>query len=158
MLELARRNTSDFDNIRFHRDLDGVIEELDFVNSFIVLQHIRPVQGMSIIKQLMSQLRPGGVFALHVTTGDRRRLRGVANWMRYRIPALQWCYNLARRRPISEPITEMNSYIPFEILYLAEKHGFDGAYVKPIDQNGHRGLLFFGKKKICATQANLERG
>lgn len=146
MIELARSNTYDIDNIKFHLELDSVKDELDFINSFIVFQHIHPTQGMLIIQKLMSMLRSGGVMALHVTTGDSRPIRAIANWARYRITPLHWIYNLVRGRPVSEPITEMNKYIVFDILEMGKKYGFEGAYVKSIDQNGHRGVLIFAQK------------
>lgn len=151
MLDLARNNTTGFDNIQFHRNLNSFEGKLDLVHSFIVLQHIRPGQGMPIIAKLMTLVRPGGVFALHVTTGDNRPRRAMANWMRYRFPPLHYAYNLARRRPLSEPITEMNKYIPFDILELAKRAGYDGAYTQSFDQNGHRGIIFFGQKAPAAT-------
>ena len=146
MLKLAEKNTEVYHNIQFHRSLHEDQSPFDFVHSFITLQHIRREQGMPIIEKMMSLLRPGGVFALHFTTGDGRAWRAAANWMRYRFPPLHWAYNLARRRPFSEPITEMNKYIAFDILELAKHHGFEGAYCQSIDQNGHRGIIFFAKK------------
>ena len=75
-------------------------------------------------------------------------MRAVANWLRYRVPLLHLAYNMARQRPLSEPITEMNTYIPFEILELAKARGFSGAFVKAINQNGHRGIVFYAKKSF----------
>lgn len=146
MLELAMKNNSAYGNIMFHRSLDEVGQLLDFVHSFITLQHVRPAQGMLIIEKIMCLLRPGGMFALHVTTGDSWPVRAAANWMRYRFPAFHWCYNLARRRPLAEPIAEMNKYVPFEILELAKRNGFKGAFAQSIDHNGHQGIIFFAKK------------
>ena len=67
------------------------------------------------------------------------------NAMRYRLPPLHWAYNLARFRPINEPITEMNRYDAYQILQIARAAGCDGAFTVPVDQNGHKGIIFIGK-------------
>jgi SAM-dependent methyltransferase len=146
MIEVARRNVVGCSNITFHRGLEEVAGQADLVHSYIVLQHIRPAQGMDIIERLMRLVAPGGVFVLHVTTGDSRRGRALLNWFRYRITPLHWAYNIARRRPFAEPITEMNRYDAHSILTLAACNGFDGVFVRPLDQAGHRGLVFFGSR------------
>jgi SAM-dependent methyltransferase len=143
MIEVARRNIADCSNVTFHRSVEDISGPVDLVHTFIVLQHIRPAQGMAIIERLMRLVAPGGVFVLHVTVGDSRRGRAILNWFRYRIPPLHWAYNIARRRPFAEPITEMNQYDTYSVLTLADRNGFDGAFVRPLDHNGHRGLVFF---------------
>ncbi len=91
-------------------ELAGEDGTFDFVNTFVVLQHIRPEQGYAIIDKLLKLLRPGGSFAIHFTVGDVRDRRRRINWFRYRIPPLHWAYNVSRRRPWNEPIMEMNKY------------------------------------------------
>lgn len=144
MIDLARANTAACANLTFLQNVDDMVGDVDLVHSYIVLQHIRPTQGMAILHSLMQRVAPGGVFILHVTVGDSRPLRAALNALRYRFPPLHWAYNLVRRRPLSEPITEMNSYNPHAILAMAATLGFDGAFLQPLDQNGHRGLIFYG--------------
>jgi hypothetical protein len=64
------------------------------VHTFIVLQHIRPSQGVPIIERLLELTRPGGILAVHFTVGDVDRVRRRLNWFRYRIPPLHWLYNI----------------------------------------------------------------
>ncbi len=148
MLELSRANTAEFANVSLVSSLaeagaDG--RRYDLVHSYIVLQHIRPDQGLPLIRELIGLVRPGGAFALHFTTGDSRQLRSALNWVRYRLPPVHWAYNAARRRALTEPITEMNKYDVFTILDAAKDAGCDGAFALPIDQNGHRGIMLVGK-------------
>lgn len=72
MLELARRHLreSNVTNARVVRPHDPLLRQeavFDFVNSFIVLQHIPPQRGYEIILDLLRLLKPGGVAALHVS-------------------------------------------------------------------------------------------
>jgi SAM-dependent methyltransferase len=124
----------------------GVDEKFDLVHSYIVLQHIRPSQGLPIIEELIERTRPGGVFALHFTVGDSRPRRRILNWARYRLPPIHWAYNLVRKRPIGEPVTEMNEYRLADV--IAKMHGkYEGALgMRDFDQNGHVGVMIFGKR------------
>lgn len=46
----------------------AVFGPFDWINSFIVLQHIPPARGMELIADLLATLRPGGFLSLHLTT------------------------------------------------------------------------------------------
>jgi len=46
--------------------------KFNFVNSFIVIQHIPPERGMEIIEHLVRRLEIGGVFALQLTFAKTR--------------------------------------------------------------------------------------
>ncbi len=43
-------------------------ERADWVNSFLVFQHIMPERGFPLLRQLLDRLRPGGVASIHLTT------------------------------------------------------------------------------------------
>ena len=45
-------------------------ESFDWVNSFIVLQHIPPERGIVLIEQMAEALTSGGVLSLHLTFGE----------------------------------------------------------------------------------------
>jgi SAM-dependent methyltransferase len=148
MLEIAHGNLSDYSNVTLTTSLDEIErsgKSIGLVHSYIVLQHIRPEQGLPIIKRLLGLLSDGGVFALHVTTGDSKPLRGGLNWIRYRFPPAHWAYNLARRRPLGESITEMNRYDPFALLEMAKAAGCPATLAIPFNQNGHKGIMLIGK-------------
>lgn len=72
MIELARQRQREqgVENVRFVTE--GFNEPVDWVNSFIVLQHILPARGYKIIAGLLRQLRPGGAVSLHLTTHRTR--------------------------------------------------------------------------------------
>jgi hypothetical protein len=112
-----------------------------------VLQHIRPVQGIPIIQKLVSLLRPGGAFALHMTIGDTRQKIRRMNWLRYRIKPLHWAYNIKTGRPWNEAITEMNRYEMSEILAAITPLCEERFAFRYLDQHGPVGVVLMGKRK-----------
>jgi SAM-dependent methyltransferase len=51
--------------------LSAVTGRFDLVHSYIVLQHVDPMRGLSLTGRLIECLRPGGIGVLHVTYGIR---------------------------------------------------------------------------------------
>jgi SAM-dependent methyltransferase len=159
-LALAKENVRT-DSLRLIRSLDDLSGEagtFDFVNTFVVLQHIRPQQGYLIIDKLLKLLRPGGSFALHFTVGDTREKRRRVNWFRYRLPPLHWAYNLSRRRPWNEPIMEMNKYDMATVgaIFMRNDVGRFGCSL--IDHTGYTGMLCVGRREpgINILPQNME--
>jgi len=85
--------------------------EFDFINSFIVFQHIPPKRGYEIFQQLLALLQDGGVGALHFTYCDpgRRRDRYLKPLFR-NIPLLFALKNMVNGKPMLEPRMEMAEY------------------------------------------------
>ncbi len=147
-LNLARRNVTSAGAafVRSLGDLDDQKGAFDFVNTFVVLQHIRPRFGLGIIGQLIDLLGPGGAFALHMTVGDTRPSRRRLNWLRYRIPPLHWAYNIRTGRPWNEPVTEMNRYDMAAVSKILLDRGISRFSIELFDHNGHMGMLLLGRK------------
>lgn len=78
MLELCRRNAkaAGVKNIELAESddqLTGVEGPFDFVNTYIVMQHIPPERGMRIVRTLIERLRIGGIASIQVTYAKARR-------------------------------------------------------------------------------------
>ncbi|MBA3521645.1 MAG: class I SAM-dependent methyltransferase [Gemmatimonadales bacterium] len=76
MLEEARRNLADQDNVSFQLAGSEYAGSLDLVISKIVFLHIAPEEGYRILERLASRLAPGGVGILDLPvryTGGRIR-------------------------------------------------------------------------------------
>ncbi len=77
MLEEARRNVAERDNVRFEHAGSPDTTPLDFAMSKIVFQHIPPGEGVPILLGLARRLVPGGVGILDLpvryTGGSLRR-------------------------------------------------------------------------------------
>lgn len=148
-LDLARKNLRP-DGLRLLTSLDdlgGEASTFDFVNTFVVLQHIRPDQGYQIIDRLLKLLKPGGSFAIHFTVGDTRDRRRKINWFRYRIPPLHWAYNLSRRRPMNEPIMEMNKYDFSRVGMIFMRNDVGRFGTSLFNHTDHTGMLTFGRRE-----------
>jgi SAM-dependent methyltransferase len=148
MLKLARENLQGRTNIDLLGSLPAAAAAqpggFDFVHSYLVLQHVRPAQGYPLLRQLFAAVRPGGAFAVHFTVGDRRPLRRILNAFRYRLPPLQWMYNLARRRPWNEPVAEMNAYDFATVLDLLLQAGCRTSEIQALDHHRHLGVMVTG--------------
>ena len=150
MLAVARENTAKLQNVELIRGLDAVSGSagFDLVHSYIVMQHIRPVQGMKILERLISHVRPNGFLAVHLTIGDLRPWRRRLNAVRYRIRPVHWLYNLASRRPINEPVAEMNRYDTAKVFDLLRRSGLDRVVTVPLDQAGQVGIILIARKGV----------
>jgi SAM-dependent methyltransferase len=150
MLELSRRNLeghAKVDLVRTPQELLDRGERFDFVHSYIVFQHIRPQQGMPLIRQLVELTRPGGLFALHFNIGDGKPVRRVLNQIRYRFKPAHWLYNVARRRKWNESITEMNRYDIGAILRDIAPLVGERTAARYVDQNGHHSVILYGQRR-----------
>jgi len=142
----CQKNTTSYSNIQLCEFAEDVPDQIDFLHSYIVLQHIRPEQGMKIIDTLVSKVAKDGMFSLHFTAGDSKLWRTCLNWLRYRIAPLHFLYNIVRRRPIREPVTEMNCYDVHSVISMLGSRGFHGVYVSSSEHNGHKGVTLFGRR------------
>jgi SAM-dependent methyltransferase len=159
-LSLTRQNIPS-DTLRVFSSLDELAGEdgtFDFVNTFVVLQHIRPEQGYAIIDKLLKLLRPGGSFAIHFTVGDVRDRRRRINWFRYRIPPLHWAYNVSRRRPWNEPIMEMNKYDLATVGAIMMRNDIGRFGCTLFNHTDNTGMLCFGRREpgINVMPQNME--
>lgn len=54
-------------------DLSSITGTFDFINSYIVLQHIPPERGYKILSNLLSKLRVGGCASIQITYAKSRK-------------------------------------------------------------------------------------
>lgn len=149
MIREAAKNLADRNNVLFYSDLREIPAEIcyDLVHSHLVFQHIRPRQGLTYIGQLLDRVRADGCFAIQFTLGSTNLYRTTANWMRYRVHLLHCAYNLARQRPVDEPIMEMNSYDLRTILSMTQSRGFGDCVVFNHGSPTYRGVMLIGCKE-----------
>lgn len=73
MLALARQHTAEASlHIDFVKDIPSG-QQFDWVNTYIVLQHIPPARGYAIIAKLWAAVARGGMLSFHVTTYKDQR-------------------------------------------------------------------------------------
>lgn len=138
MLAEATRNADDAQlaNLRWLLSDDALAAvegRFDFVISHIVLQHIPPRRGMTILRRLLDLVDHGGVAALHVCI-DRRdsRVQALYYFAQRNVPAVRRHFNRRKGRPADEPLMEMNAYPLHSIIAMAQLLGFGASLVEPI--------------------------
>jgi SAM-dependent methyltransferase len=150
MLAAARAHCAERDvtNVEFMDagtfSRDSHRRRYDFVNSYIVFQHIRPRIGLRLTASILDMLSPGGVGALHYTYARRASgIRKVLNRARRWVPGMNVMANLVQRKSPFEPMIPMYEYRLAELFDVFAAHGCASLGVQLTDHGGHRGAMFF---------------
>ena len=154
MLDEARNNCKLFaiNNARFHLT-NGKIDHAewprryDFVNSYIVLQHIPVRRGYAIINSLLSLLNDGGIAMLHVSL--RRKLppmRAAVYQIRHRVPFAGYALNLLQRKPFLAPQMQMNEYDLVRVLEIFSHHDLKEVSMTGENHQGVETVRLLAKK------------
>ena len=115
MLSEAAANTrrTGLANIRYALADDRLTTaqgEFDFVNSYIVLQHVPVRRGIPILLALVEKTRPGGGFQIHLSVRtDGWRSRALW-WSSIHIPGVKIIQNVMAGRAWNAPAMQMNDY------------------------------------------------
>jgi SAM-dependent methyltransferase len=151
MLEHARSNARalGIENALFVKgddDLGLVTGTFDFLNSFIVFQHIPPPRGEAIVRKMISLLNEGGVGALQFTYAyeSRTSFARRALVQAYTKMPLVWnVRNLMKGRPFGEPMMQMNEYNLNRLFRILQESGCHLVLSRPT-QTGSFGQAFYG--------------
>lgn len=128
-------------------ELGGVEGQFNFINTYIVLQHIPVRRGLAIIERLAGLLAPGGVASLHFTVDRQQgRVRDALYWAQTRLPVVHKAANLLRRRRIGEPLMQMNEYPLPTVLELLHRHGIRAPAVLLDRQDEILAVRLMGRK------------
>ena len=148
MLREARANAQaqGVGNVAFQRPAEALAvrdQDLDFVHSYMVFQHIEPATGLGITRRLLARLRPGGVGALHYTYGRRAPFaRRVVHRLRRRVPGVNAVVNLVQGRRLSEPMIPVYEYHLESVFALLSDMGCRTPHIRLTDHGGHLGAMF----------------
>ncbi|WP_083489870.1 class I SAM-dependent methyltransferase [Stenotrophomonas ginsengisoli] len=98
---------------------------LDFVHSYLVLQHIPTRRGMRLIGEMAGRVSDGGYLAFQLYVGCNASvwLRGLVR-LRYWLPPVNWLRNFSRGRPLFERPMQLNVYPFGEVVSILRKSGF----------------------------------
>ncbi len=136
MIELAkeRQRQQRVENVQF---LTGAFNDpVDWVNSFIVLQHILPARGYRIIAGLLRQLRPGGAISLHLTTHRTREPFRRVFESSVLIPG--------------KGVIGMYDYDLNRIAYLLARNGIESVRMDMTQHGKHSGVWITGIKRSAS--------
>lgn len=128
--------------------LSQIAGEFNFVNSYIVLQHIPPDRAVHLIKKLLNFLSVGGVFSLQLTYAKERRFlsneTGAAGY--YRRHGAVIVDLLESRAMAPEGTITMYDHDLNEIMLLISQVSGEPLMVIPTNHAGHIGVHLIGMK------------
>jgi SAM-dependent methyltransferase len=113
--------------------------QFDFINSYIVFQHIESKIGMKLIAQLLEKLKIGGIIQLQITYGNNwPSLKYWHYYMRSHYHLYNFLYCLIKNKSLrAEPMMQMNGYDPKELFKLFSTY----SYSIHIEFTNHAGFL-----------------
>lgn len=161
MLKEAMTNCAlkEISNVKFVQSDDqlaGVTETVDFINSFIVFQHIPPQRGEEIVRRLIDRLQEGGVGVLHFTYLRQASLpTQLRYWAINSVPLLNGLVNfLRRKKPFNYPTMQMHAYRLETLFRILQEKNCSRIYVEFSNHSdsraAHYGLVLFFQKRSVA--------
>jgi 2-polyprenyl-3-methyl-5-hydroxy-6-metoxy-1,4-benzoquinol methylase len=122
--------------------------EFDFVNSYIVLQHIEPVIGYQLIQQLIEKVKIGGILQIQVTYGNNwPRIKYSHYYLRSTNAVYNFIYSSLKNRKLkAEPVMQMNPYKPDKLFKLFSQYA-SSVQVEFTDHTGFLGASYLLKKE-----------
>jgi SAM-dependent methyltransferase len=128
MLAQARANAdqSSVSNVEFalaDDRLSNAPGEFDFVNSYMVLQHIRVRRGLGILARLLEKVKPGGGFHVHLSVRTDPMASRALWWASHHIPGVKIWQNICAGRPWNAPAMQMNNYPLSRVIVMLAAHG-----------------------------------
>ena len=120
--------------------------EYDFVNSYMVLQHIRVRRGLRILSLLLAKVRPGGGFHAHLSLRtDPLRSRALW-WASHHIPGVKVWQNVFAGRTWNAPAMQMNNYPLNRLAVLLDAAGIPDFLVSTERHGSFLTLSVMGRK------------
>jgi len=125
------------------------LPQFDFINSYIVFQHIETSLGYTLLHQLLGKLKPGGIIQVHITYGHS--LPKLSYWnffLRGKLPLYNFLYSFLKNRNVNaEPIMQMNHYSPQKLFGIFSKHS-NNIQVELTNHGGHLGAIYLLRKEF----------
>jgi SAM-dependent methyltransferase len=120
----------------------------DFINSYIVFQHIIPEKGLAIFRELIARLKPGGIAAIHMTYHSEIRLRSaLVGALRKKSNLANMFFNVLKGLPPSSPWMQMNDYDLDVLAREIDKGGCEGFHALFNNNAGFNGVILFFRKR-----------
>jgi SAM-dependent methyltransferase len=116
----------------------------DWINSFIVFQHIPPARGLQLIDDLLCRLAPGGLVSLHVTAWRDDHLKpSPASGLRRLLHPLLHRWRLSR---LPKGAIRMYDYDLSQVVERLNRASVGELNLLPTDHGGHHGAILLGRR------------
>jgi SAM-dependent methyltransferase len=139
MLELARKRGSKVDYVG-----EVPAGPFDWINSFIVFQHIPPARGEAIIEDLLGKLAMGGMVSLQLTVWREKTHEWPQETGLKRLFQAQRQRRWARKLPLGQIL--MYDYDLSRVVRLLNRAGIEDMRLVSTDHGGHHGVIILGRK------------
>lgn len=153
MQRLCFENAMSFgvNNIECYSNIDHLAlaeDGLDWINSYIVFQHIETKFGYRILENLLRRVKPNGAISLHFTIYKDRRIHSyVADRYRYFTVDENGVRGVVPDGPFYlDDDMMMNDYDVTRLFAALSENGFHRVLTHHEDQEGMHGLIFFAVK------------
>lgn len=152
MLSIARENLNEY-KVEFTEKLPD--RKFEWVNSYIVFQHIKPSSGLCLIRDCLDLVAPRGFVSLHVTfwTDDalrpkvslKNRINPISIVHRALIPL--WVRARARLSGKNvEHLVRMYDYDLTTVARLFDEAEFGQLHLSPTNHGGHHGYWIHARR------------
>ena len=154
MLQLGRHHAEELNlaNVEFIRGDDtlSLVEgPFDFINSYIVLQHIPRVRGERLFVRLLDLLAPGGTAALHVTFAKEvRHLQHEQQALAYYRREGSMFTGLNLTTGPMAPYIQMNDYDLHALLAMVHARGLVMHGLELTSHDGHLGAMIYCSRTV----------
>jgi SAM-dependent methyltransferase len=120
----------------------------DLVNCFLLLQRLRPAEGLALLQRLARRVREGGVGVFHVPYRNEASA-GVklTRGLRARVPGANRLFNVARRQAADMPLIESHAYDLGEVLALLKENGFEDPQLHFTGHGDLEGVVIYAARR-----------
>jgi SAM-dependent methyltransferase len=151
MLKEAKKNCEalSINNVTFVKSDDNLSllsGKFNFINSYIVFQHIPVKRGERIFENLLAHLEEGGVCVVHFPYVCAIKVKKIANWVKTYIPLGNNLINVIKGRNFYAPVMQTNTYNVNKLLYLMQKFNVNEFHAEYIDIQGWLGIILYFRK------------
>jgi SAM-dependent methyltransferase len=147
-INLAENGVTNAIAIQGDDDLSLLTGTFNFVNSYIVLQHIPPERGTLLIRRLLDVLEVGGIFSLQMTFAKERKFfaheRNQASYYRRSGQNIQDL--IAVPADVPEGTITMFDYDLNEVMLILGKIAGEPMLKLQTNHDGHIGAHLIGMK------------
>lgn len=161
MLAEASKNCEEAEahNVFFEKsiaDRMGDHGQFDYVNSYVVFQHIPVARGMKLIEGLLSQVASGGQAMLHMSLRrDFSISTTIKYFVKHRIWGARQIYNVLSGYPINRPAMQMNEYDLLSVIEAFGRHGLE-TFIALEDHNFVMTARIYGRRVLAPTAGQTD--